>query len=228
MNNAYAAIPQDQAFAVTVKGKPLLTPKKKPLIVPTQALADAIITEWQVHQKFLISQMPMTALSYTAIDSISGQEEAIIEALMAYVDTDTLSYRATASEALSKRQQDEWDPILSWMSKRFGAIWQVTTGIMPLAQPDAMHQSVREYLSKLDSMQLSATCVMASVFSSLVLAIAVLEKEFDPERAFYLSRLEEEVQAEAWGRDEEAEQRKQRIQAEILGIGRFLYLLKQA
>ena len=227
MTAAYAVTPDDASFAVTVKGKVMQTPGKHPLIVPTRPLAEAIMTEWEVHKKFVISQMPMTALSYTAIDRIAGNEEAIVEALMAYVDTDTLSYRSASSEKLATRQQQEWDPLLSWMGKRTASIWQITTGIMPLAQPEAVHDAIRESLAKLDAFTLAGACMLASGYSSLVLALAVLEKRLDAEKAFHLSRLEEEVQAEAWGRDEEAEQRKQRMQAEILGIGRFLYLINK-
>jgi chaperone required for assembly of F1-ATPase len=224
MNLAFDVTPCDDAFTVTVKGKPLMTPGKKPLVVPTEKLAEAIATEWQAHQKFIRSQMPLTVLAYTAIDRIAGNEEAIIEALLVYVDTDTLSYRATGSEVIAKRQHEEWDPVVGWMSKRCGGIWQTTTGIIPLEQPPAIHQSIREWLQSLSPMQLSAACVLSSLFSSLVLAFAVIEKHLTGERAFYLSRLEEEVQAESWGEDKEARERKQRLQAEILASARFLRL----
>lgn len=223
---AFSTQPCGQGVAVHAKGKPLLTPARKPLEVPTQALAEAIIGEWQVHKKFSASTMPITALAYTAIDRIAGQEEAIIEALLVYIDTDTLSYRSTQQDTLAERQKSEWDPLTAWASKEFSAIWQTTSGIMPLQQPAAVHQAIRELLAGLSPMQLSAACVLSSCFSSILLAIAVVSGKIGAQEAFRVSRLEEIVQAEQWGKDFEAEQRTSRIQAEIMAAERFLRLLE--
>lgn len=225
MNLTFEAVPMNSAFAVCAKSKPLLTPGRNPLCLPTQALAEAIAGEWGAHGKFVAGNMPLTALAYTAIDRIAGQEENIVEVLLAYVDTDTLSYRSSSSEKLAKTQQEQWDPYTGWMSTRFGGIWQITTGVMPLEQPAAIHQAIGKYLAGQGAMRLSAACVLASLFSSLVLAVAVLEKRLEADEAFRLSRLEEEAQAEAWGRDGEAERRAQRMQAECVAAGRFLRLL---
>ncbi len=210
---------------VTIQGKPHMTPGKKPLAVPVQALAEIIQQEWQEKQKFNSASMPLTALAYTAIDRIAGQEAAIVEALLVYVDTDTLSYRASGSEKLAGLQQAQWDPVMAWVKRQFGATWETTTGIMPVEQPAALHQAVQKRLQALDAMQLAAFCILASGFSSLALALAVLEKHMDAKEAFRLSRLEEDTQAEQWGRDAEAAARAARLQAEILDAERFLRLL---
>jgi len=205
---------------------PALTPQKHPFAVPTKALAEAIANEWQAGAKYSVAKMPLTALAYTAIDQIAGQKDTIVEVLMAYIDTDTLSYRATGSEALATQQLEQWNPILAWAGKRFGATWQVTTGVMPLEQPQALHQAVQKYLQKLNEMQLAACCVLGSCLSSLVLAVAVLEKHVNAVEAFRLSRLEEEAQAAAWGRDSEADQRAERLKREIVSAAEFLGLLE--
>lgn len=210
---------------VSIQGKALLTPGKNPLQAPTEALAKAIEKEWQTQKKFSAEKMPLTALAYTAIDRIAGHENDIIEALLVYVDTDTLSYRATGSEKLAQAQQQQWQPILDWAGKKFGATWEVTSGVMPLDQPKALHQAVEKYFKTLDAMRLSAACLLASGFSSLALALAVLEKHIDSAEAFRLSRLEEEAQAEQWGRDEEADRRAGRLKEEVLTAERFLRLL---
>ena len=222
----FAAASHDDGFAITAKEKPLMTPGKKPLVVPTQELAEAMTTEWQANQKFMAEQMKLTALAYTAIDRVIGQEDNIAEVLLAYVDTDTLCYRSSHSQALEKEQRECWDPVLHWAAGRFSAIWQVTNGVMPIEQPEALHQNLRDYLKTMDPMRLAAACVLASIFSSLVLTLAVLEKHMDVQRAFELSRLEEEVQNRQWGKDEEALARVERVKAEILAISRFLRLLE--
>ncbi|MFW0776413.1 MAG: ATP12 family protein [Rickettsiales bacterium] len=210
------------------KEKSPLTPEKKPFCVPTQALADAISEEWEKGKKFSPSNMPLTSLVYTAIDRVEEQKDNIIEVLIAYVDTDTLTYRSTNSEKLADRQKKEWEPITKWASKEFEAIWHTTSGSMPIEQPKELHDAISNYLKTLTALELSAACVLSSTFSSLVLAVAVLKKHLSAEAAYELSRLEEEVQAEQWGRDVEAEQRNSRVKAEIGEISRFLRLLDAA
>jgi len=226
MASTYSAAAQDSDFAVGVGGKPLFTPEKNPLHVPAKALAEAISAEWQANGKYNAGKMPLTALAYTAIDRIGSQKDAIVEVLMVYIDTDTLSYRAGASEKLAKQQKELWGPILDWAGQTLGVTWAVTSGVMPLDQSPALHKAIEKYLGSLSAMQLSATCVLSSGFSSLVLALAVLEDHLSAEEAFHLSRLEEESQAEAWGRDKEADVRAERLKSEILDAERFLDLLE--
>ncbi len=203
---------------------PNQTPAKKPFVLPTQALKDAIEKEWASGKKFSPTAMPLTALAYTAIDQLD-EKENIVEVLLAYVDTDTLSYRSS-NQKLLERQKKEWDPVLAWAGSTFNALWQTTTGVMPLEQPEALHAAIRKYLLTLDTMRLAACCTLASGYSSLVLAIAVLQKQLPAARAYELSRLEEEAQAEQWGRDAEADERSRRMQAEIVETGQFLRLLE--
>lgn len=211
---------------VVVNGNPLLTPARKPVTVPTQALADAIVRE---HSSSVIrhpsSERPLTSLAFTAIDRIAGQEAAIVEALLVYLDTDTLCYRTGETEELLKRQQAKWDPILAWAEKRFDAGWRVTGDIMPADQSPALHKAIGNYLKSLDPMRLSALCVLAAACSSLALAIAVVEGQVGAAESFHISRLEEEFQAEKWGHDEEAEQKAARVKREIVSAGQFLSLL---
>ncbi len=191
-------------------------------------LKDAIAAEWQGKKSFNAATMPLTALAYTAIDRIADQKDNIVEVLLAYVDTDTLCYRASAAPELLQRQKEEWDPILTWAGAKFSALWQTTSGVMPLEQPAALHSALREYLEGLDDMRLSACGVLASFYSSLVLALAVMEKRLSAEDAFYLSRLEEIFQGEKWGEDEATAMRAGRILEEIKAARRFLDLLPQA
>lgn len=213
---------------VMVNGKPLITPAKNTLAVPTQALADAIIAEQPKTQNpkpTTLAQRPLTSIAYTAIDRIAGEESTIIEVLLVYLDTDTLSYRASGSEALVKKQKEQWDPVLARLNQTLGVTWQITSGVMPIDQPPELHKAVEKYLLSLNAMQLSAVSILSSSLSSLALAVAVLERHITAEEAFRLSRLEEDHQAEQWGRDDEVETRALRLKAEISDGARFLDLL---
>ncbi len=203
---------------------PTHTPAKKPFELPAEALQKAIEKEWEGQPKFISAKMPLTSLAFTAIDRIAPQMEGIIEALLVYADTDTLCYRAPEEE-LAARQKAEWDVVLGWPSLLLGTKWSVVEGIMPLDQPEKIHTALRAYLQKKDAFVLAAFSVLAGGYSSLVLAMAVVEKHLSADAAYELSRLEENYSAEKWGRDEEASDRALRIKEEMLAAGRFLNLL---
>lgn len=228
MNANYTIIGTENAYAIHTGDKPLLTPQKLPMLVPTKALAEAMAEEWRAHGKFAAGKMPLTTLAQTAIDRIEEQRELIVESLLTYVDTDALVYRSNSSQKLQSTQKTQWDPVLEWLAARLGAKWEVTSGVMPVDQSAALHESIRKYLTSLDSMRLAAACMLAASYSSVALAIAVTEKHVTAEKSFQLSRLEEEAQAETWGRDFEADKRAARMQEEIIAAGLFLDLLAAA
>jgi chaperone required for assembly of F1-ATPase len=226
---------------------PTHTPAQAPFVLPTPALTKAVEAEWNGAKRFNAATMPYTQLAFTTIDRIAPAKADVVEALMVYADTDTLCYRSHGEDeaggasslfeqddenapdiSLSQLQAEQWDPVLAWAGSRFDAIWQTTSGIMPVEQSPALLDAMSRYLNSLDAWKLSAFCVLASGLSSLVLALAVVEGHLDARAAFMLSRLEEEAQAARWGRDEEADKRAEKMQQEILQAEEFLRLLGSA
>lgn len=205
---------------------PEKTPANNSFALPNPKLSEAIAAEWASGKKYSPSAMPLTALAYTAIDRIASQKDSVVEVLLVYVDSDTLTYRASGSEELAKLQEEKWGKVLKWAGARFDVVWQTTSGVMPVEQSEVLHTAIKRYLESLDEWQLSVFCVLSSGFSSLVLAIAVCENHMRADDAFDLSRLEEEAQAQQWGRDAEADARAQKMKSEIVDAERFLHLLK--
>lgn len=203
---------------------PIQTPAKKPFALPTPALNAAIEKEWAGDAKFSSSKMPLTALAFTAIDRIEPQMDAIVEALLVYADTDTLCYRAPEEE-LGARQKAKWDVVVGWSSLLLGTRWSVVDGIMPLDQPPAIHAALKTYLAQKNAWELTAFSVLASGYSSLILAQAVVEKHLTAAEAFALSRLEEDYSAEKWGADPEASSKAAKLKEEMLNAGHFLKLI---
>ena len=215
----------DGAYTLTS----LQTPAKNPVTVPSKALAEAIAAEWEGQAKFLASKMPLTALVYTAIDRIAPQLDNVAESLLVFLDTDTLSYRAQPDQVtLLASQTNGWDPVLAWVKDKFGMTWQVTSGIMPIDQSPELHAVIKRYLLSLDAMHIAGLSVLATLYSSLALAVAVTERHIDALEGYRLSRLEEEDQNLRWGRDEEAEKRAKRIEEETLVVSSFLNALDGA
>lgn len=203
---------------------PAQTPAKNPFELPNDALKSAIEKEWQGQQKFSPGKMPLTSLAFTTIDRIALAMDVMVEAMLVYADTDTICYRAPENE-LKERQKAQWDVVLAWCSLLLGTKWQVVEGIMPMDQPPAVHAALRSYLQKKDAWTMAAFSLLASGFSSLILAMAVVEKHLSAAEAFDLSRLEENYSTEKWGSDEEAASKAARLKAEILDAAQFLKLL---
>lgn len=192
-------------FAVKLDERPVRTPLKKPLILPTRAFADAIAAEWDAQEETVDpTSMPFTRAANAALDKVSDQRREVCEMLAAYGGTDLLCYRATGPEALIERQAKGWDQHLAWAAERFGAPLNVTSGVVPVAQPE---DSLARYLTEVqrfNDFELTGFHDLVAISGSLVLAFAVVENQLDAGQAYDLSRIDELWQIEQWGEDEEA------------------------
>ena len=128
----------DGGFRVLLDGKPMRTPAKAVLVVPTQALAEAIAAEWRAvpeKAEINVSHLPLTRLAATGLDRVTSQRERVIEDTAKYGGSDMLCYRATVPSSLVQRQQQTWQPLLDWAAERYGARLVVAEGTTFVAQP---------------------------------------------------------------------------------------------
>ena len=87
--------PEDSGVAVLLDGKPIRTPAKAKLSVPSQALAEAIAEEWRAQTERIDPEtMRLTTLANSAIDGVRRHEEAVLDDLIAFAGSDLLCYRA--------------------------------------------------------------------------------------------------------------------------------------
>ena len=78
----------EDGFSVTLDGRPLKTPARVALMVPTRALAEAIAAEWAaVGERVDLRAMPFTGLANAAIDRADDQLEA---GITRYAESDHL------------------------------------------------------------------------------------------------------------------------------------------
>ena len=92
----------------------------------------------------------------------SGREDAIA-AILLFAETDTLCYRADPDEALWKRQQTVWEPLLAACEAREGVRFQRVSGVMHRAQDPAALAKLRARLETLDPFTLAALTTLASL-----------------------------------------------------------------
>jgi len=221
------AVDGAEGFAVLLDGKPIRTQGRRVhLIAPTRALADAVAAEWAAQEAQIDpSSMPMMTLTATALDRVVPQREAVAADAAAYAGSDLLCYRAAPEEAegsLRPRQDDAWQPLLDWAAERYGARLKVADGLMPIAQDNAALMLFARALGALDPFRLTAVHVMTTSTGSLVLALALFEGRLEPQEAHALATLDETVQAEKWGEDDEAAARRARLLQELEEATAFL------
>ena len=214
-------------FRVLLDGKPIRTPAKRDLALPTAALAEAIAAEWAAQAAHVDpATMPLTRLANSAIDGVAGREAEVRADIAKYAGSDLVCYRAEGPEGLVERQCRAWDPILEWARETLGARFEVATGIMPVAQPDAGRAAVAEALAHLDAFTLAALHVMTTLMGSALLALGHARGRLSAEAAWAAAHVDEDWQISQWGEDAEAEARRERRWAEMQAASRMLSLLR--
>jgi chaperone required for assembly of F1-ATPase len=208
--------PSEGGYCILLDGKPVKTPARNQLALPTEALAAAIAAEWQGQDDNIIATtMPLLRLANTVIDGVAVNRADVIAAILRFGENDLLCYRAHQPPALAARQREGWDPLLDWVRQRHGAHMKVVEGMAHIDQTLDALAALRDPLEGLDAFTLGGLHVIASITGSLVLALAVLEGFIPGGYAFALSRIDETYQAEKWGEDTEAVKRAAALAQEL-------------
>jgi chaperone required for assembly of F1-ATPase len=203
-------------FCVLLDGKPVKTPARNQLVLPTEALALAIAAEWQSQGEAIIAQsMPLLRLANTVIDGVAANRASVIAAILRFGENDLLCYRTHQPPELAARQREGWDPLLDWARQRHGAQLKVVEGLGHVDQTLDALAALREPLEGFDAFTLGGLHVIASITGSLVLALAVADSTIPGAYAFELSRIDETYQAEKWGQDAEAAKRAHALAHEL-------------
>lgn len=214
-------------YGVALDGKPVKTPGKRDLIVPSSALAGAIAAEWNTQEGELRpAEMALTQLANTAIDRVGPQRGLIVQQIADYAGTDLVCYRATRPPELTARQQAVWQPLVDWAVMRFDAPLETTAGVIPIAQSPASLNAFAAAVAEHDDYALAALHLATAAAGSLVIALALAEARLDAEQAFAASQLDESFQIEAWGEDTEQSRRRQALAGDIAAAANFLTLLR--
>ena len=117
---AAEAVERDGGWAVELDGKPLRTPARAPLLVPTRPLAEAIAAEWNGAGETIDPRaMPLTGLANAAIDRVAPAPDTFARDLARYAESDLTCYRAHSPRKLVELQEQGWDPLLAWARRRY-------------------------------------------------------------------------------------------------------------
>lgn len=225
---AAAGDAKDGLYPVLLDGRTPKSPQKKPLALPTLALAQVVADEWEAQEKVIDSTaMPATRLAFTAIDRIAETRAEVAREVAAYAGSDLLCYRADGPTPLVERQDREWGAILDWAKAEHGVALAPVTGIIHAPQPPAALATVEALALTLDDFSLAGVAYAAGLFGSTVLALALRAGRITGQKALDLSRLDEIYQAEQWGDDHEAVTRAANLAIEAAVLERWFAALRR-
>ena len=195
----------DGGFAVELDGRPVRTPLKSAMTLPSRAMAEAVAAEWDAQEgEIRPLAMPVTRAANAAIDKVTVQREEVAEMLAAYGDSDLLCYRADSPQELIERQAEAWEPLLDWADATFGARLIPVEGVMHAPQNPKALERLAEPVRAMEPFRLTAFHDLVAISGSLVLGLAAIHEVREIGEIWRLSRVDETWQEEQWGIDEEA------------------------
>lgn len=217
-----AAVAGPDGWHVALDGRQVRTQGGRVLVLPNPTLAELLAGEWAAQGEEIDPRsLPMRDLADYALDVVADDPAAAVAALLRYAETDTLCYRADPDEPLWKRQQQMWEPLLCVCEAREGIRFQRVSGVIHRPQDAVALAALQARLETLDYMTLAALTTLASLSASLVVGLAALEHDADGEALWDTANLEEDWQAELWGRDPEAEERRAKRKSDFLAAMAF-------
>ena len=217
----------DAGYQLTLDLKPVKTPLKNKIIVPSQALAEALAAEWNA-QKDEISpkSMPFNQLVNTMLDNVldKGRRDQMSAEILRFVESDLIFYYAEHPEDLVKRQQKLWQPIQSWFETTYDIDVKTSAGIIYVEQDAALAMIAADALDDLTAEEFTAYQSVVGPLGSLIIALAFIKGEITAQVAHDSAFVDEIYQTEQWGVDKEAAQQRKNILEELQTVNHFLEL----
>lgn len=214
--------PAGDGWQVLLDGRPLKTQGGQPQIVPGERLAEMLAEEWRAQGETIDpATFRFRDMADYSLDVVARDQGALVQKLLGYAETDTLCFRADPEEPLYRRQQELWEPIVAGLEAREGVTLHRISGILHRPQTEETRQRLAARLGELDPFTLTALEQTTSLAASLCIGLEALQQGADGDALWAAANLEEEWQADLWGRDEEAEARRDRRKDAFLAAMEF-------
>lgn len=210
------AVEVEGGFAIHLDGRAVRTPGRKPIVVPTGAVAVLVVEEYMAQgERIDPRSMPATRLINSAVESGAERVPDFLAEIARFAGNDLLLYRADTPRELVAEQERLWDGALVALARHFGIAFRPTVGIIHEKQPEATLERLAEALEGEDLFAATALVSITSLTGSGLLAIGLRAGLFTPDEVWEAAHLDEDFQARLWGVDEEAALRRSRRRAEF-------------
>lgn len=220
----------EATYQVELDEKPVKTPGRNALALPTKKAAQLVAEEWDtVETEINPLLMPVTRIVNTSIDGVIDQAQAVAEDIIRYAGTDLLCYRADAPQGLVDRQVKHWDPILDWISSTHDAHFETGEGVLHVEQPK---QAIANFAQALkaypDPFSLTCLHTFTSLSGSAIIALAIAEGHLEASSAWQVAHVDEDWNISQWGEDFEAAQRRKQRWTEFDAAYKLMQALRKA
>lgn len=214
-------------LGVALDGRPLKTPMKAALQLPTRPLAEAVAEEWAGQgEEINPGGMTFTKLANTAIDRVRPGRARIEAEVSDYANSDLVCYRADRPPELVDRHRKNWDPVVDWARTELDAPFEVTEGVIHKAQAPAAITAHALALKDLNEFELAAYHTIMTLTGSALIAMMLARRATVPEAAWIAAHVDEDYQIEQWGQDSEAQARRAARYGEFMASCRFMALAR--
>ncbi|KLT40605.1 ATP12-domain-containing protein [Cutaneotrichosporon oleaginosum] len=202
--------PEGPGFLVTLDHRPLKSPAGTKLVLPKdrRLLAALIAHEWENQDQVLKQHaLPLTSLASRAVDGFgapgSPTREGVIDALMEYLETDTICFPGETPSALVRLQKEHWDPLVAWLKDTYGVTLGQTTGFGLPEHSEGARDKLRVVLEGMDAWELAAFERAVYATKSFVAALAFVKGRITADEAAHAAHVEVRAQIEQWGEVED-------------------------
>jgi chaperone required for assembly of F1-ATPase len=201
--------------AVTLDGKPVMTPKRRALKAPNATIAQAIAGEWDAQRDTIDpGAMPLTRLANAIIDGVTDAPDAVRDEIVKYLGSDLVFYRADQPEGLIEQQAQHWDPLIAFARESYGARFMLAQGIVHQAQPPEAIAAAAVSIPH-EPWKLGALAAITTITGSALIALALAAKAIEADAAWNAAHVDEDWNAAKWGEDPEVEVRRAARRAEF-------------
>ena len=216
--------------AVHLDGKPVRTPGRNLIALPTPEAAGLVAAEFSAQGEAIDPvTMPVLRLVNTALDGVAADPQAVLEDILRFASSDLVFYRAEGPQTLVRLEGEAWDPVLDWARSALGARFFLAEGVMHVEQPREAVAAVGLHLKqRAEPLRLAALHVMTALTGSALLALAVEAGALTPDEAWSAAHVDEDWNIAQWGDDAEASERRAQRERDMMGAARLIEVLGPA
>ncbi len=213
-----------EAAPLLLDGKPVRTPGKAPLVLPTRALAEAVADEWRAQGERID---PNDHAAHQARQQCHRRRARVASrrSSTTFSPSPARTSSATARTVRavwSRRKRSIGTPCSPGPRTRFARRSCFRQGVVHVAQPQASLDRLKAKLAGRDAFSLAALHVMTALTGSALLALAVALGRMTPEEAWEAAHVDEDWQISQWGEDAEAAQRRENRWRDFEAAARLL------
>lgn len=188
-------------FQLRLDAQALCSPAGAPIILESEALAEALAQEWSAQgAQIEPDTMPLMRLVSLWLDRAATERAQWTQQLLHYCASDLVCYLSTDAP-LRAFQEQHFAPVRDWLHTTHQITLATTTQITAIAQPAAFADTLARRLEAANDAELTALAMLAPLLHSVALSWAVWARALPIARALEAASCDEQWQTQRYGAD---------------------------